>query len=172
MEGLDEAFEVGVVVPPGGVHGATNARQPARNVQPLPQVAADIRVVVITPDDLSVASAGEEGQGLPPVPAVPVHNTHGLVKAAPGAPEGIAGQVVIVTGIVVRIEHVAPDEYLGIRVDPKDDLRASLDIPRQQFAGQVGVVLQDAARVADGLTLGLSSMLESSAAFRTRRRLS
>ena len=57
-------------------------------------------------------------------------------EALPRTLERAVDQVVFVDGVMVRVEHVGPDDDPGLRVDRFEDRRASACILGQELAGR------------------------------------
>ncbi len=83
-DGFGEAFEVGVVVAPGGVHpGGGLGVGFLCGGAPGGDALLNVVAIVVAGDDLRVAAVVEEGEGVGGFAGVPVGEGCGLVEAVP-----------------------------------------------------------------------------------------
>ena len=68
-----------------------------------------IVAVVIARDELVMAAVGEELEALGGLAAVPVGDDDVAREAFPRALQRAVDEVVLVDGVVIRVEHVGPD---------------------------------------------------------------
>jgi len=136
---------------PGGVHDADRAGRLVQRVEPAFGVLQRVPVVVGA-RQRAKAQRREERQAFASLVVIPADDDQVVGDEFPRAGKIAFDEIVVAVGVVMRIEHVRPDEHLGLRIDAPDNGHLSGDAIAQDLGhAQTSILARPAASAGPNL---------------------